>query len=241
MAGSDKDSVCRRYRLHGSPDSANFVVRMVLEELRAEYDYVPVDRRASEQKSETYRRLNPQGLIPVLEVPGQDAPLFETGAIILFLTDRRRALAPAEDAPQRGRFLKWLLFLSNTLHSDLRIAFKPERYLPGGATNAAFRETLVQRFAQGFSYLDQEIADQGGIYILGDRFSCLDIYLAACARWAQVYGLSGRWDLTGTPHLRRMLEALETRTAIRKACDLELIEGAPFTDPRPVTLPGITT
>ena len=39
------------YRLHGTPDNANLVVRMVLEELGEAYEFVPVDRMTSEQKS----------------------------------------------------------------------------------------------------------------------------------------------------------------------------------------------
>ncbi len=237
---ADKDGSGARYRLHGSPDSANIVVRSVLEELGASYDYVPVDRLASEQNSAAYLKLNPQGLIPVLEVPGQDAPMFETGAILLFLVDTHQALAPAPAAPDRGRFLKWLFFISNTLHSDLRISFKPHKYLPGETGSDLFVETLVRRIARSLELIDQEIAASGGPFLLGRQLTCLDHYLAFCARWAQIYRNEGKWAPTGTPHLRRLLETLETRPAVTKTCRMEGVKGRPFTDPVPPTLPGIT-
>lgn len=236
----DSANTLSRYRLHGSPDSANFVVRMVLEELGEAYDYVPVDRLASEQKSAAYRRLNPQGLIPVLEVPGQDAPMFETGAILLYLADRHGALAPAGTSPSRGRYLKWLFFLSNTLHSDLRISFKLERYLPDETGHGLFADTLLDRIAAGFRHLEAEFAVTGGPFLLGQDMTTVDIYLAACARWTQIYGNRGKWDLGGTPRLNALCRELEERPAIRRACDKEWIEGLAFTAPEPVTLPGVT-
>jgi len=229
-----------RYRLHGSPDSANLVVRMVLEELGQAYDYVPVDRLTSQQKSAGYRSLNPQGLIPVLEVPGQDAPLFETGAILVFLADQHRQLAPEAGSASRGRYLKWLFFLSNTLHSDLRISFKLKRYLPDETRHKLFAETLIDRIAAGFELLEAELAATGGPYLLGPEPTSGDVYLAACTRWAQIYGNKGKWDLSGTPHLRELCAKLEERPALRRACEKEQIEGLPFTNPRPVTLPGVT-
>lgn len=229
-----------RYRLHGSPDSANFIVRMVLEELGQPYDYVPVDRLTSEQNSEAYRRLNPQGLIPVLEVPGQDAPMFETAAIVLHLADTHESLAPEPASPQRGRFLKWLFFLSNTLHADLRISFKPERYTPEKESASSLHAGLMRRIAIGFGHLDTEVAARRGPYLMGSDVSVLDHYLAACARWAQIYRNAGLWSLAATPHLHALCERLETRPAISRACALEEIEGKPFTLPRPVQLPGTT-
>ncbi|WP_434053033.1 MAG: glutathione S-transferase family protein [Roseibium sp.] len=224
------------YRLHGAPDNANFVVRMVLEELGESYEFVSVDRAAGEQKSEQYRRLNPQGLIPVLEVPGQDAVTFETGAILLMLSERHRSLAPKLDSPGRGRFLKWLFFLSNTLHADLRISFKPHRYMPDKACMPTFNAALRSRIDASFSLLEQELEARKGLFLLGADPSCLDFYLAACARWAQIYGTCGRWPADRCPRLLKLLAELETRPSVRKACELELIEGAPFTAPAPVAV-----
>jgi glutathione S-transferase len=229
-----------RYRLHGSPDSANFIVRIVLEELGLSYDYSPVDRLNSQQNSEAYRRLNPQGLIPVLEVPGQDAPMFETAAIVLYLAETHGRLAPAPASPHRGRFLKWLFFLSNTLHSDLRISFKPERYVPETQAALSLHTGLIHRISGSFDHLDAELSAQGGPFLLGAELSVLDYYVAACARWAQLYRNDGKWSLEATPHLRALLEVLEMRPAVCKACELEGIEGKPFTEPRPAQLPGTT-
>lgn len=224
------------YRLHGTPDNANLVVRMVLEELGEAYEFVPVDRMTSEQKSVAYRKLNPQGLIPVLEWPGQDAPVFETGAIVLMLADHHHRLAPTWDAPDRGRFLKWLFFLSNTLHADLRISFKPRRYFPAEDQYPVFAAALRRRIDAGFELLEQELLATGGPFLLGSEPSCLDFYAAACGRWAQIYGNCRQWDPGGSQALRKLFEELERRPSVQRACELEFIGSAPFTRPVPVLL-----
>jgi glutathione S-transferase len=85
--------------LYWSPDSANVVVRTVLEELGVAYQDVLVDRAGGVHSSAAYRAMNPQGLLPVLVVPDQDEPLFETAAILLWLAERHSALQP----PAAGR------------------------------------------------------------------------------------------------------------------------------------------
>ena len=78
------------YLLYYSPDSANLVIRMILEELGAHYDDSEVPRRRSE-RDPTFLRLNPRGLLPVLIDKANDTVLFETGAIALYLAEIGRA------------------------------------------------------------------------------------------------------------------------------------------------------
>ena len=126
------------YTLFYSPDSANIVVRMALEEMGAAYQALEVDRRENAQRSEAFLKFNPQGLLPVLVDPAQDEPVFETAAILLHLADQHSTLKPL-DPRARGRLLKWLFFLSNTLHADLRMAFYTERYADSAESIATLR------------------------------------------------------------------------------------------------------
>lgn len=94
-------------RLHWSPDSANIVVRMALEELGLPFSGVRLNRAAGELKRPAYLALNPQGLLPVLE--DGNLVLFETGAILLHLADRSGRLGPkgpgAPEPTARAAFL----------------------------------------------------------------------------------------------------------------------------------------
>jgi glutathione S-transferase len=211
------------YTLYYSPDSANLVVRMALEELGAPYTDVLVDRSVQAQRSPAYLALNPQGLLPVLIDPLQNAPLFETGAILLHLAERHQALQPADSAA-RGRFLKWLFYLSNTLHADLRGLFYTERYVLFAGAIPVLREGLSARVAAHFRLLEQEMTAHGGPWLLGSELTVCDLYLVCLARWAVLYPAGATLApqaVAGLPHLGRMLRLLEQRPAVQAALQKE--------------------
>lgn len=228
------------YQLYGSPDSANLVIRLVLEILHAPYEYVAVDRSIKAHKSSAYLAMNPQGLLPVLVDPDQDAPLFETAAILLHLADKHGGLAPDVASPARGRFLKWLLFLSNTVQSDLRISFRPERYAQTASASDEVGLVVAARIQHHFELLEREIKRSGGPFLLGSGLTVLDPYLASCARWAQLYMRGGKLDQHGLPAIRTLCEKLEGMPEVLRATSLEGLGPQPFTHPSRPDLPGVT-
>ena len=220
------------YTLFYSPDSANIVVRMVLEELALPYEALDVNRTQEGQRSPEFLRFNPQGLLPVLVDPAQDEPLFETAAILLHLADTHQALQPPPAA--RGRLLKWLFFLSNTLHADLRALFYSERYVATDSAIAALRNALHRRVTEHCALLEAEMVRHQGPYGLGAHIGVCDFYLAACIRWAQLYPHGDALpsaQLAQYPRLMAMLRALEQRPSAQKAYALEGMDGAVFTAP----------
>jgi glutathione S-transferase len=223
----------RRYRLHYAPDNASLVVRLALEELGQPYDTVLVDRAERGHKAPEYRALNPAGLIPVLETP--DGPVFETGAILLWLGDRHGALAPAPDSPDRGAFLKWLFFTSNTLHAGLRMRFYPAQYAAGDpAAQAVLSAHMKGETARHLSLLEAQAAARPP-WLGGTTVSALDLYLACLLRWARLYPAAedtGWADPANWPHLRAMAARLESRPATAAAIRAEGLGPAPFTAPR---------
>jgi glutathione S-transferase len=226
-------------RLYWSPDSANIVVRIALEELGLDFEPERIDRAAATHKQPDYLRLNPQGLLPVLEDGG--LVLFETGAILLHLADRTGRLGPegpgARDPEARAAFLKWLFYLSNTVHADLRAAFYSHRYVPDEAAIPALRSGLANRFRQHMALIDSVLETTG--WLVAETPSLADFYLAACLRWAQLYPsgkpLIAREDVQ--PRLQGLLGSLESRYAVVKAFADEHIAGHPLTRPGPPGLP----
>jgi len=220
------------YTLFYSPDSANIVVRMVLEELALPYEALDVNRTQEGQRSPEFLRFNPQGLLPVLVDPAQDEPLFETAAILLHLADTHQALQPPPAA--RGRLLKWLFFLSNTLHADLRALFYSERYVATDSAIAALRTALHRRVTEHCALLEAEMVRHQGPYVLGAHIGVCDFYLAACIRWAQLYPHGDALpaaQLAQYPRLMAMLRTLELRPSVQKAYALEGMDGLVFTAP----------
>lgn len=224
------------YWLYYSPDSANLVVRLVLEELGARYRSVLVDRGINEQCSEAYTRLNPQGLLPVL-VDGE-VVLFETAAIILHLADRHGGLAPAMGSPARPELYKWLFYLSNTLHADLRVVFYAHRYSETESCRRSVRGAVRERVVDHFRLLDGMMRRHGGDWLLASGLSVCDYYVAACARWALLYPPGeavASERIADLACLRRLLTTLEARPAVAAACAAEGIPTPFFSAPQPAS------
>ncbi len=208
------------YRLHYAPDNASLCVRLALEEIGIPFEAVLVDRKAKAQRSPEYLALNPNGLIPVLETP--DGTLFETAAILLWLADRHNALFPAVGDPERADALKWLFWLSNTLHPALRMLFYAKKYAKDAD---GLRDATKARLI-------------GLLDILADGPdltppSVLACYVAPMLRWLALYpsGETDWFDLTRWPSLHRFAQAMDTRTATLSAVTAEGLGPTPFSAP----------
>lgn len=225
------------FRLHWSPDSANLPVRIALELFGLTFETVRVDRARGAQRSPGYLALNPQGLIPVLEHrrPGGDLVLFETGAILLHLAEHVGRFGPdgplATDPTKRATALRWVFFLSNTLHAELRVAFYADRFVPAAGIGE-LRAGIARRVQDHLTLLETAL-NAGGL--LGPP-TVLDVYMACCVRWAQIYPSAGALlpdGAGGWTKLYAVLAALEEEPSVTRAVTAERIPAdGPFTAPR---------
>lgn len=220
------------YRLHYAPDNASLIVRLALLELQVPFDCVLVDRSLQAQKSPQYLRLNPMGRIPAMETP--DGTLFETAAMLLWLVDRHGGLGPDAQSAQRGDFLKWLFFMSNTLHADLRALFYPDTYF-GGTPTADFVIQTQTRVDHALRLLDQNITE----WHTPDCVWVTDFYICVVLRWCALYPQGGnQWfDLTHYRALQQLAQQLDTHPATQQAIQDEGLHQTPFTAPRYATPP----
>ena len=218
--------------LHYAPDNASLIVRLVLEELEQPFDTVLIDRPAREQAGEAYRTLNPRGLIPVLETP--DGPIFETAAILLWLSEAFSKMAPQPGAADRAAFLSWLFYLSNGLHADMRMLFYGETYIGDGSDAQTSLARHTQARIDGHLALFDECAGAGHGWFSAEQPSIIDYYLATCLRWLALYPKQGcAWfDIDKTPALRRLAERMEQRPAALRAAEAEGLGETPFSAPR---------
>lgn len=221
------------YRLHYAPDNASLIVRLALLELDRPFTTVLVDRSSRQQDSAAYRRLNPAGLIPVLETA--QGPIFETGAIVLWLAETHGAMAPATGDPQRGGFLKWLFFVSNTLHADLRMVFYPEQYVgPEPGAQRLLHAAVTARVRRHYGLLE-DLARSAWCWFGAAQPSMLDLYVAVTLRWAQIYARVDRhWlRLQDYPALLALVRRLESRASVVQAATREGLGETPFSAPGP--------
>src|SRR5579859_922675 len=102
-----------RIQLYSLPTPNGVKVSVMLEETGLAYEPHLVRFDADEQLSPEFLSLNPNNKIPAIIDPngpgGQPLPLFESGAILIYLADKAQRLLPLEPAA-RYETLQWLMF-----------------------------------------------------------------------------------------------------------------------------------
>lgn len=196
-------------RLHYHPGNASFTPHALLRELGLPFELVLVDRAQGEHKSARYLRLNPNGLIPVLE--DGDLVLYETAAIGLHLVDKvpEAGWAPPPGSVERAHFYKWLVWMCATLQPMLMTHFYPERVIAPGHDDCARRvhDHAEQRVVALLQQLDEQLAAQGGPWLLGERVSLVDLYGFMLCRWTRGFASRPAREFTHiAPWLARVLE-----------------------------------
>lgn len=214
--------------LHYAPDNASLIIRLALLEAGLPFRTALVDRRNRAQDSAAYRKLNPAGLIPVLETP--EGPISETGAILLWLAEAAPDLLP--EAP-RSDLLKWLFFLSNTPHADIRHLFYPHLYV-GPEAQPGHMDRIEVRMRGHFTLLNSAAVDMPALFAPP---SVLAQYTAALLRWSVLYTRPGWFRLAEYPALQAMAAALETRPSVAALIAAEGLGPQPFTRPQPCQPP----
>lgn len=171
------------YELHYFPGNASFAPHVVLRELGLPFTLKLVDRENNAHKGAQYLKLNPTGRIPVLVEDGQ--ALFETVAICMHLAERapEAGLVPGLDAPERAKFLQWLVFMTNTVQPDILMYYYSDRYTTDPQGGRAIKEAAARRLEEWFAILEDGLG--AGPYFLGERYTLLDIYLTMLARWGR--------------------------------------------------------
>jgi maleylacetoacetate isomerase len=156
--------------------SAAYRVRIALKLKGVDYESRQIDLREDEQKSEAFRRLNPQGLVPMLEIDGHR--LTQSVAIINYLDLRypNVPLLPAA-AAERAHVVAMAMIVACDIHplNNLRVL----KYLK---TELGHSQDEVDRWyahwiEQGLPGLEAMAAPQSGKFLFGNAPTGADVCL----------------------------------------------------------------
>jgi GST-like protein len=185
-------------------------VSIMLEELGLPYVVHAIDIGKGEQFTPGFIAVNPNGKIPAIvdhDGPeGKNYPLFESGAILLYLAEKSGRFLPQARA-QRFEAIQWLMFqmggvgpMFGQTHHFLRAA--PERV-----------EYAIERYGKEtrrlYAVMDRHLA---GREWLGSEYSVADI---ATYPWVARYDWH-KVDLAEFPQVRRWFDVVGSRPAVQK-------------------------
>lgn len=188
--------------LHHHPFSRAAGVVPMLEEVGVDYRLEFVDLMSGAQKQPEFLRLNPMGKLPAL-IDG-DVVVTEAAAIALYLADRYALgrLAPEPDAPERGTYLRWVLYAPSVIEPGCLARSAGWEYRPSQAGWGTYEEML--------DTISRAISD--GPWLLGETFSMADIVFGGTLRWMTMFGM-----LDKRPEYMAYCDRLAARPAIIKA------------------------
>lgn len=136
----------------------------------------------SEEARARLRPLNPITQVPTLLLPDGQV-MTESAAITLHLADITGSdyLVPGPKAPERAAFLRWLVFIVANIYPTFTYGDIPERFVPAGGEAAQGFRAEIDAYVRRL-WLAVE-SQAGTPWVLGGRFSALDIYAAVMTHW----------------------------------------------------------
>lgn len=203
-------------KLHYHPSDASLMPHILLEELDVPFTLQLVDRSVNAQKSPEYLKLNPNGLIPVLE--DGNLVIYETPAILLHLADThpQKCLVPALGTPQRALCYQWMVWLSNTLQTHLVQYFYAERFVDA-ADAADFRARTEARITPLLDQLEAQFQRTSGPWLLGADYSAADCMAFVLCCWTRNFDRPAN----SLPMLGTYLARMRERPAVQRAVATE--------------------
>lgn len=170
------------YRLYGRPGWGSAIVEAQLVWYGLPFAFEAVgDLFKTPDARAKLERVNPLAQVPTLVMP-DGAVMSESAAITLLLADitGRDTLVPGASAPERAKFLRWLIFLVANIYPTFTYADDPARFVAVNAARDPFR-AATDAYAQRL--WRQLNGEAGAPFFLGERFSALDIYIDVMTRW----------------------------------------------------------
>ncbi len=196
--------------LYTWPTPNGHKVHIMLEEIGLEYRVIPVDINQGAQFEPDFLAISPNNKMPAMidhDGPnGESYPLFESGAILLYLAEKTGRLL-AKDMAGRYRVIQWLMFQMGGIGPLLGQTHHFRVYAPEPIPYAVERYT--NEAARLYAVMDRRLAESE---YLADAYSIADI---ACFPWLRRPERQGQRH-EDFPNLKRWFDAIAARSAVQR-------------------------
>jgi GST-like protein len=187
-------------------------VYIMLEEVGLPYKELFVDVWKGDNYLAEFRKLNPNGKIPVIvdhDGPGgRPYTVFESGAILMYLADKTGRFLPKETAP-RYEVIQWLMIQMSGIGPMFGQLTHFKTFAPPGS------DYPLKRYQSEVLRLYELLEARLGLstYLGGSEYSIADI---ATFPWTANHKAQGV-RLEQNPNLSRWLDAISARPAVQRA------------------------
>ena len=207
-----------RLQLYSLPTPNGVKVAIALEETGLPYEPHLVRFDTNDQLSPEFLSLNPNNKIPAIIDPngpgGQPLPLFESGAILVYIAGKTGQLMPRDDA---GRYetLQWLMFQMGGIGPMFGQVGFFHKFAGKDYEDKRPRDRYVAESKRLLAVLDKHL--EGRKWIVGDEYTIADI---ASFPWINnlvtFYGAAELVGFDDFANVKRVLAAFLERPAVQR-------------------------
>jgi GST-like protein len=209
-------------QLYSLPTPNGVKVSIFLEETGLPYEVHRVSFDSSDQMSPEFLSLNPNNKIPAIIDPngpnGEPLPLFESGAILIYLADKTGQLMP-RDAAARYQTIQWLMFQMGGIGPFFGQVGFFHKFAGRNYEDKRPRDRYAAESRRLLAVLEHQLADRA--WIVGDDYTIADI---ATFPWVNnLVGFYGAGELVGFDefvNVKRALQAFLARPAVVRGLNI---------------------
>ncbi len=196
--------------LYFFPSPNGLKIAIMLEECGLPYEVKPVNIGRGEQFHPDYLAINPNNKIPAIVDRDTGIPVFESGAILLYLAEKAGRFLPTTPA-ERMHCLSWLFWQVGGLGP---MAGQAHHFRAFASEEVPYG---IKRYTDEcnrlYGVLDRQLATHE---CLAGEYSIADM---ACWPWVAPHERQGQ-DLGDFVHVQRWFETLRERPAVQRALKL---------------------
>jgi GST-like protein len=196
------------------PTPNGWKVAIMLEECGLPYTMIPVDIGKGAQFTPEFLAISPNNRMPAIldrDVAGEPVPVFESGAILIYLAEKTGRFM-ARDPLGRKEALEWLFWQVGNQGPLAGQLSHFVNYAPEGQDYAKAR--YANEYDRCLGVLERRLEDRP--YILGADYSVADMI---CWPWVLIAKPRGQ-PLDDFPNDARGRQAVKERPAVQRAVDL---------------------
>jgi GST-like protein len=211
-----------RLQLYSLPTPNGVKVSIMLEETGLPYEPHRVSFESQEQMSPEFLSLNPNNKIPAIIDPdgpgGKPLPLFESGAILIYLAEKTGRFLPREPAA-RYLTIQWLMFQMGGVGPMFGQVGFFNKFAGRNYEDKRPRDRYVAEAKRLLHVLHRRLAEQ--TWLAGDEYTIADI---ATFPWVRnLIGFYEAADLVGIndfPNVLRALDDFLARPAVARGLEI---------------------
>ncbi len=207
-----------RIQLYSLPTPNGVKVSIALEELGLPYEPHLVSFGTNDQMTPEFLSLNPNNKIPAIIDPdgpdGKALPLFESGAILIYLAEKTGRLMP-KDAAGRYETIQWLMFQMGGIGPMFGQLGFFHKFAGKDYEDKRPLERYVNESKRLLGVLNQRL--EGRDWVMGTEYTIADIAIFPWVRtMVGFYEAGALVGIENFPNVTRVYEAFLARPAVDK-------------------------